>query len=336
MNSTIYNYINKYFNNYMSEERDVSKETVITYKYCFRLLFQFIELKCSFKLKNFSFNEFTKQFVLEYLNWLETEMKNSIASRNLRLQIIKSFTSYVLQFEFNNPELVRILSIPRKKEIKKQLAILSKEQISLLISQPDINLKKGRRELAILVLLYDSAMRINEFLNVHKKDINFDGIKTITIYHGKGNKRRTIPISDNTAAILRQYIKDYDIKDNDFMFFNSKNEKLCSNAIRKIINKNAVKANIVDNSFPLKLHPHLFRHSKASHLIEDGITDIEVKDFLGHASLESTQIYITTNILKKRNALETIEFQILENHKVETKNDNIIDEYEKCKETLKI
>lgn len=314
MMNDIYKYINKFFYTYLVSEITASKDTISNYKDTFKLLFKYIDKECNFNLKDFSLENFTKDFVLSFLQWLETERNNSISSRNTRFETIRSFCNFVLQYEISNNNLIQILKIPRKKEPKEQLKVLSEEQVLLLLNQPDSKLKKGRRELTILSLLYDSALRISELLNLKVQDINLNNIKTVQVWHGKGNKNRKIPISDDTANIIRIYIEDYNKQSDDYLFTNNRNEKLCSNTIRKILNKYCDKARNTDSTLLEHIYPHLLRHSKATHLINKGVSVLEVKEFLGHAYLESTQIYITTDIMKKRDALKTIENQIIEDN----------------------
>ena len=225
MMNDIYKYIDKFFNTYLTNEINASKVTILNYKDTFKLLFKYIDSECNFKLKDFSLNYFNKDFVLSFLQWLETSRNYSISSRNTRFETIRSFCNFTIQYEIDNINLIQILKIPRKKEIKRKLEILSEEQISLLLKQPDYKLKKGRREMAILSLLYDSALRITELLNLKVNDINLTGIKSVHVLHGKGNKERTVPISDDTAEIVKIYLEDYEKHENDYLFTNNKNDK---------------------------------------------------------------------------------------------------------------
>lgn len=317
MKNNIFYYIEKYFNMHLITEINASIKTINNYKYTFKLLFKFINETCSFKIQDFDFDKFNKDFVLDFLSWIENKRNNKVSSRNLRLISIKSFVSFVLLYEIDNKELVNILKIPRKKEINKHPSVLTEKEIELLLKQPNTKVKKGRRKLAILTLLYDAGLRIDELLSLKIHDLNFGNIKAITVQHGKGDKRREIPISDDTAKILSIYINDYSLTNSDYLFSNCKKEKLCSNAIRKIIKENIELAKKEDSSFPSKVNPHKFRHSKATHLINKGVSVVEVKEFLGHADLSSTQIYITTDLFKKREALKTIEQQLETNSNIE-------------------
>lgn len=330
MKNDFFNYIDKYFNIHLVSEIKASNQTIDNYKYTFKLLFKYINDNCSYKVQNFTLEKFEKKFVLDFLSWIENNRNNSISSRNLRLASIKSFTSFVFQYEIDNSELIRIMKIPRKKDIKNKPKIITEEQIKILLSQPNTKIKKGRRQLAILSLMYDAGLRIDELLSLKVNNVNNQNFNTINILHGKGNKQREVPISDDVMKILKIYINDYNLNSDDYLFSNSKKEKLCSNAIRKIINKNIKLAKKQYFDFPDKINPHKFRHSKATHLINKGVSIVEVKEFLGHADLSSTQIYITTNLLQKREALKTIECK-LNTQNIKTNNigsnewiDNII------------
>lgn len=319
MKNNFFDYIDKYFNIHLVNEIKASNKTIDNYKWSFKLLFKYIEDKYSYKLQDFTLDKFTKDFVLDFLSWIETNRNNSISSRNLRLASIKSFTSFIFQYEIDNSELIRIMKIPRKKDIKKKPEVVTEEEIKILLSQPNTKIKKGRRQLAILSLIYDAGLRIDELLSLKVKNINYKNFNTVNVLHGKGNKQREIPVSDDVMNILNIYISDYDLKPEDYLFSNPKKEKLSSNSIRKIINKNIKLAKEQDSSFPDKINPHKFRHSKATHLINKGVSIVEVKEFLGHADLSSTQIYITTNLLQKREALKTIECKI-NTHNIKTNN----------------
>ena len=252
MNNNIFHYIKKYFNTHLVSEIHASNKTIDNYKFTFKLLFKFINERCSFNVQSFDFDKFNKDFVLDFLSWIENNRNNSISSRNLRLISIKSFVNFVVLYEIDNIELINILKIPRKKEISKKPIVLSENQIKILLNQPNTKLKKGRRKLAVLTLLYDAGLRIDELLSLTINDLKFDNINTVIVKHGKGNKQREIPISDDTVYILSTYMKDYNLKNNDYLFSNSKKEKLCSNAIRKIIRENVELAKKEDLAFQIK------------------------------------------------------------------------------------
>lgn len=115
MKNNFFDYVDKYFNIHLVKEIKASNTTINNYKYTFKLLFKYINSQSKHKLQEFDLSNFTKEFVLDFLSWIETDRDNCISSRNLRLASIKSFTSFIFQYEIDNSELIRIIKIPRKK-----------------------------------------------------------------------------------------------------------------------------------------------------------------------------------------------------------------------------
>lgn len=313
---SIFFYINKFINIHLVQEQQASNSCINSYKYLFQLMFIFIQEKCAFKINNFTFERFDKIFVLKFLKYLEEERKNSDNSLNLRLTLIKSFVSYVLCNEVDKYNIKEILNIKRKTISSHRYDILSEEQIKIWLSSINISTNKGLRHLAILTVLYDCALRIDELLSLKIKDIVIGSDNYLKIRHGKGNKYREVPLSKNCVEILIKYIDNYKTTTPETLLFtNYHNEKLSSNSIRKMIKKDIENLKNMGYEYPTVVYPHLLRHSKATHLVNKGINLVDIQVFLGHADISVTQIYITTNISQKREALETIEAKIIQKDK---------------------
>ena len=153
--------------------------------------------------------------------------------------------------------------------------------------------------------MYDSGARVQELITLNVCAVNCNN-KTMDLY-GKGRKNRTIPLLKQTIKILEKYIKVYSINlnSNSLLFFNSRKEPLTRMGITYIINKyvkKAKKKNPIE--FQINVTPHVFRHSKAMHLLESGVNLIYIRDFLGHESVTTTEIYAKANPETKRNAIE--------------------------------
>lgn len=312
---SIFFYINKFINVHLVEEQQASDSCINNYKYLFQLMFNFIQEKCPFKINNFTFERLNKIFVLNFLKYLENERKNSNSSLNLRLTLIKSFVSYILCNEVDKYNIKEILNIKRKSISSCHYEILSEEQIKKWLASIETTTNKGLRHLTILTLLYDCALRIDELLSLRINDVIIGTDNYIKIRHGKGNKYREVPLSKNCAEILKKYIDCYKITNSESLLFtNYHNEKLSSNAVRKIIKNDIENLKSKGYEYPNAVYPHLLRHSKATHLVNKGVNLVDIQVFLGHADINTTQIYITTNISQKREALETIESKILQNN----------------------
>ena len=298
-------YLQKFLDIELRKNMNVSENTIISYKYAFISLLEFIIKNYNKNIKDIKIETINRDVVVDYLKYLELVKKNSISTRNQRLAAIKSFYNYLALEEIEYlPLCNEILSIKMKKNNQETVKYLSKEGIKEILSLPNTSTKHGIRDLAILTLLYDSGARVQELITLNVCDINFDN-KTLNLY-GKGRKSRTIPLLKQTIKILEKYIKIYNINSNNsLLFFNNRKEPLTRMGITYIINKYvkiAKKKNSIE--FQIKVTPHIFRHSKAMHLLESGVNLVYIRDFLGHKSVITTEIYAKANPETKRNAIE--------------------------------
>jgi len=247
--------------------------------------------------------------VVEFLDWLQSERKCCDSTRNLRLAALHSFFKYV---QYQNPdnlyEYQDIMSIKAKKARKKSLNYLTIEGITLLLEQPDITTKKGRRDLALLSLMYDTGARVQEMIDLTSSAILLDKPYTIQIT-GKGNKTRIIPLLEKQVKILQNYLTEFGLLKLQArlypLFFNSRYEKLTRAGVTHILLKYADKARIANPKLiPEKLSCHTLRCSKAMHLLQAGVNLVYIRDILGHASVITTEIYARADSKLKREAIE--------------------------------
>ena len=189
------------------------------------------------------------------------------------------------------------------------MSFFSPEGLHLLLSQPDTTTRNGRRDHAMLVLLYDTAARVQEIIDVAVRDIRLEEPATVTL-HGKGRKTRVVPISAKTASIMERYLKERGCigatGSLDFpVFTNSRKCKLTRAGVAHILDR-YVKSMSTNESrhLPQSASPHTLRHSKAVHLLRSGVPLIYIRDFLGHASVTTTEIYAKVDAEETRKALE--------------------------------
>lgn len=300
-------YVTKFFTSYLCQQRGCSENTILSYRDTFKLFYRFLNQK-GINIKIFNIDDFTKEIVIEFLNYIEE--KSSITTRNLRRAAIISFCNYVL---FEEPTIIEnitcILSIPVKKGTQKIVEYLLDSDMKLLLNQPNIKTKEGRKDMIIMSTLYDTGTRITEFLNIKLKDISFEKPYSIRVF-GKGNKYRDIPIMENTINLLKRYILENSIKEPDkYLFCNSCGERYSRKAISHKIHKYAKLALNQSNTFPKNVHPHMFRHTKAVTMLNNGVDILIISQFLGHSLLETTQIYAKITDENKRKILEKAYFQ---------------------------
>ena len=307
MNSkTISYYLPKFFDIELRKNANVSENTITSYKYTFVSLLQFINDKYKKEITTLELTNFNKETIQKYLEYLEKEKNNSISTINQRLAAIKSFFNYLAFEDIEYISLCNeIHSIKIKKTKQDTIKYLSKEGIKEILALPKTSTETGVRDLAILTLLYDSGARVQELVNIKANDVDF---KKRTVYlFGKGRKARIVPLVSQTIKILEKYIKIYDIQANSnrLLFYNSQKEALTRMGVTYIIKKYvyiARKSNPFE--FQINVTPHTFRHSKAMHLLESGVNLIYIRDFLGHESVTTKEIYARANPETKRKAIE--------------------------------
>lgn len=294
--------LNQFLTNYCKEQRNLSKNTIHSYASTFKFLIKYCVEKKNLKINEIDFTILDNTLINEFLNFVEE--KNSINTRNQRLACIKSFYQYVMSEVpsqlFNGQ---KILMIKSKKFNKTTIEYISQEGMTLLFNQPDIKTQKGRNDLVILTTLYDTASRISEFLNIKLKDINLGDIPYI-IVKGKGRKNRVVTIRKDIKNNLELYIKENNIVDTEQYLFNHKGKQYSNQGITDKINKYVNLAKKEKDIYPLKCTPHIFRHSKAMHLLQNGASLEEIQDYLGHESLETTRIYAKYNVKQQSEILE--------------------------------
>lgn len=328
MNKDFSFYITKFFSDYLPNHKNASKNTIALYRDCFVLFLQFCSKEKNINVDTISFKDISRNLILEFLSWLENERKSSIQTRNQRLAAWKSFCKYV---QFEEPQYFELCNnirdIETKKYTKKSLEYLSVAAIKLLLAQLNTSIKEEFRDLAILSLLYDSAARVQELIDLKVSNLTLDGTSKVVIT-GKGNKTIIVPINKEVSKILKQYIKKFELKDTDILFKNKYGQKFTRKGIYNILNKYIERAKINNSEyFREKISPHGMRHSKAMHLLENGVNLIYIRDFLGHVEIATTEIYAVANPEIRRKQIEAASKDIIKNKRYSEKDKNDLLKY---------
>lgn len=316
--------LNSFFVKYLAVERGLSENTSKNYRDTFIQLLQFMEEVQHISPSKIQMENFDCNIINEFLDWLETKKQVSVSTRNNRLAGIKSFFQYVIRHE---PKYISrcsgIISIPSKKTIHKPMNYMTISAFELFLSAFDRKTKEGIRDLSIISLLYDSGARVSELTNIRRFELR-DTLPATLVLHGKGGKSRIVPVDKSIAAILSMYIQLYDIRQEEYLFFNSKRQKLTRKGIGYILEKYFARAKALSpESFPDTISPHCIRHSRAMHLLENGVNLIYIRDLLGHSSVTTTEIYSKANPEIKRKHIQDATNQLIdsEDYSKEAKDD---------------
>ena len=294
MNKDFSYYLSKFLKEYLKLERNMSSHTIRSYKKTFQTLIEYLVNIKGFKLKDITFENVTREIIIDFLNYLEEDKQNSIRTRNQRLASLKSFYQYCLIDEINNIDNIRkILSIKAKKEVKKVMNYLTEEELQKLFNSIDISTNKGRRNLTLLTLLYDTAARASEIIDLKIEDIHLE--EKYIILTGKGNKQRIVSMMEQTKKLLINYIKENYIESG--YLFNINGNKFSHDTLSKIINK-------YTKNIDKQILPHTFRHTRAVHLLDKGVNVIYIQELLGHTSINTTMEYAKVIEKSKFEAIE--------------------------------
>lgn len=299
-------YVHVFFLKFLPLQRGLSKNTISSYSYALMLFYDYCKTVRHIRQDKLTFSKISKTLIEDFCMWLETERHNSASTKNQRLAAIHALFRYIQTESIEQTALCRdILEIPEKKTVIMPPTYLTVEEITLLFAMPDTHCKQGRRNLALLLLLYDSGARAQELIDLCAGDITLSKETTVKLF-GKGGKTRTVPIMPETANILKGYMKEYKIGQFDqTLFVNRSNSKLTDMGIAYILKKYiALARKINPHMFKDPVSPHMIRRTKASHLIQGGVNIYYVRDFLGHASVVTTERYARNNPEVIRKAIE--------------------------------
>lgn len=303
-------HLSAFLTQYLPGQRNLSTNTIASYRDAMKLFLVFCETVGKLKPDKIRISHISPELLADYLGWLERERHCGVSTRNQRLAAFKSFFHYVAAAE---PEHLlacqRILGLPMKKTARRPMSFFSPEGLHRLLSQPDTTSSQGRRDHALLVLLYDSAARVQEICDLRIRDLRFERPATVKL-QGKGRKTRVVPITTRTASIMEDYLKERGWIGRsatlDFpLFVSSRKCKLTRAGVAHILDKYVRSMLLTDSSdVPASVSPHCLRHSKAVHLLRSGVPLIYIRDVLGHASVTTTEIYAKVDAEQKRKALE--------------------------------
>jgi site-specific recombinase XerD len=300
-------WIQRYFQEYLVRQRNVSPATVAAYRDTFRLLLQYWRQKRRQALATLSLESLTPETVLSFLNHLEESRGNTIRTRNARLAALRSFMNYLT--DWLGPDLPaatrRLLTLPFKRQVKPLIGYLTRLEIEALLAATE-DTWTGRRDHLLLVLLYNTGARISELLALRVQDVLGPQAKQVEL-QGKGRKRRTLPLWRQTQRLLRQWIRENRLTPSLPLLPNRYGEPLTRfgafRQIKKLVQRASAKQPTLSQR---PISPHLFRHACAMRMLEAGITPEVIALWLGHESFNTTRQYVEANLAMKQQALEKI------------------------------
>lgn len=312
-------HISAFLNDYLYFQGH-SENTIKNHEYAISMYLRFLEKEKRIVPEKLSGSCFSRDLIEEWIRWMTDVRGCSPQTCNVRLGSLRRFLKYLgdkdISLLYISEEASRI---KRRKQPRKKVNGMSKEAVTALMAEPDVKTPVGLRDLALMIVMYGTAARIDEILSLKVCHLYLDAKKPYVIVIGKGEKPRTLYLLPKAVAHLKQYLKEShgESPNQDAYVFFSRNKgsknMMTQVAVSKRLKIYAAKAHKRCTGVPLTLHPHQLRHAKASHWLEDGVNIVQISLLLGHEQLKTTMIYLDVALEQKADALATLEDEISRN-----------------------
>jgi integrase/recombinase XerD len=300
-------HLHAFFTTYLGQHKRASPQTVASCRDTFRLLLLFIKDTKRIEPAALELTELDVPTILAFLTHLEEHRGNTVRSRNIRLSAIRSFFRFVALRDPERVDLVtRILAIPVKRQEKKLIGYLTREEIEAVLAAPDRSQWVGRRDYALLLTMYNSGARVSEMTTLRYEQVAV-GVSTFVHLHGKGRKDRAIPLWPQTGRVLQDWFRERGAAQGHMAFPNARGKPLSRHGVNYLIHQAVATAMTRCPSLQSKnVTPHVIRHTTAMHLLQAGIDIATIALWLGHESIETTHIYLEADLETKERALQKL------------------------------
>jgi site-specific recombinase XerD len=297
--------VESFFREYLQRMRGASAHTVRSYRDSLKLLFEFIATQRSACVTDLELQDLTAETIAKFLSQLEAKRSNSTSTRNCRRAAIRSFFKHLVRNDLAHAQqYARVLAIPSKKARQRPAIYLEADDVRAILAKPDRRTPSGWRDYTLLLFLYNTGARVSEAIDVRCADLQLSAPRQVHL-RGKGKKEREVPVWRETASALHRLIGTKPTAVGQHVFVNRFGDPLTRDGIAYILNKYVLAAAPERPSIArLRITPHVMRHSCAVGLLQSGSDLTVIRDYLGHASVATTNRYITTNLQMKRDALE--------------------------------
>jgi site-specific recombinase XerD len=296
--------LERFFTQRLMNQRQASPHTISSYRDTFRMLLQFAQQRLHKSPARLSFEEIDAPLIAAFLNDLEKGRGISVRSRNLRLTAIRSFFHYAAYEEPSHAaQIQRVLAIPGKRHTRALVHFLSRPEIDALLAVPDQETWFGRRDHALMLLAVQTGLRLSEMTSLQRHDVVL-GTGAHVRCLGKGRKERCTPLAKTTVAVLSAWLREPPKRNTEVLFPNATGGRLSSDSVADLLSKHVALACESCPSLRKKhVTPHVLRHSMAMGLLQAGVDRAVIALWLGHESVETTQIYLEANLAMKEEIL---------------------------------
>lgn len=294
-----------FFAQHLPQTRGLSPRTLLSYRDTFVLLLRFLADRHGCAVVDLELQHLRAEDVLAFLDHLEKERKNSVATRNARLAAVHSFSRFLATRDpVQITEAQRLLAVPTKRGPTRPIDYLEGEEIGAMLEAVTLDGRESIRDRALLLTLFNTGARVQELLDIREDDLQMNR-PTFVRLRGKGRKERLCPLWPETVAALQALLKSRTRPQAGPVFRNHRGEPMTRFGVRYLLRCYARKAQAAVPTIGTKrIHPHTYRHSAAVHLLRAGVDLVTISHWLGHASIETTNRYAAIDLETKRKALE--------------------------------
>jgi integrase/recombinase XerD len=305
--NTLARALRRFFAEHLPLVRALSPHTIRSYRDAFALLLRFLAKRRGRDVVDLDLVDLDPDSILAFLEELETGRGNCVATRNARLAAIHSFARFVAAQHPEHLEACqRLLAVPTKRATLRVVEYLEADEIGAMLDSTDCRTAQGRRDYALIVVMFNTGARVQEVLDLRPCDLQL--VRPLQArFHGKGRKERICPLWPRTAKVLRAFLAEMglDTVSAEPIFRNRRGEPLTRFGVRYLLRRSVARAQSAAPGLVRKrVHPHTIRHSTAVHLLQSGVDLVTISHWLGHASVETTNRYAVVDLETKRAALD--------------------------------
>lgn len=296
--------LRSFFADHLPRVRGSSPHTILSYRDTLVLFLRFVTDRRKRSVSQLDLGDFDPPEVLAFLEHLETTRHNLVATRNVRLAAIHAFFRYCATADPTWVEhCQRVLAIPFKRTGSRPIHYLEYDEIQAVLGSIDRTTADGRRDYVLLAVMFNTGARVQEIVTLCVRDLQLEALPQVRLF-GKGRKERWCPLWPQTAELLRAWLGESILPDRP-LFCNHRGDRLTRFGVRYLLRKYCARAKVTTPSLGRKrLHPHSMRHSSAVHLLRSGVEITTISQWLGHASVATTNRYATVDLEMKRKAIE--------------------------------
>lgn len=296
--------LERFFTQRLIAQRRVSVHTIASYRDTFRLLLQFVEKRVGKPPSELALTDLDPSRIGAFLDQLEKERGNSARSRNLRLTAIRSFYRYAAHEEPAQSGLIqRVLAMPAKRYEKKLIGFLTRPEIEALLSAPDLSTWVGRRDRVLLLIAVQTGLRLSEMTSLRRQDLVLETGAHLRCI-GKGRKERCTPLTKQAVDTLKAWLREVPRGEAEVLFPSARGARLSADGVQFLLARHLATARQGCPSLKKKrVTPHVLRHTAAMELLQAGVDRSVIALWLGHESIETTQMYLDADLALKEKAM---------------------------------